>query len=132
MRYDYKTNIIKFEKYLSDLPGSPVFMNYLQITNDLVEKRGNDFCSWGARQLTQFSLDSKILSDPKTLDPFASTHEPLSRYHLSLVRNRQLKSVTFRVNFKIVDLPLVNERSKSFCERLRASRNNITSDDISS
>ena len=132
MKYDYKTNIIKLQKYLSKWTGSPMFWNYCRITNDLVEKRGNDFCSLGARQLTQFSLDSKILSDPNTLDPFASTHEPLSRYHLSLLRNRQLKSVTFRVNFKIVDLPLVNGRSKSCCERLRASRNNITSDDITS
>ena len=45
----------------------------------------------GARQLTQFSLDSKILSDPKTLGPFARRHEPLSRDRFSLARNRASK-----------------------------------------
>ena len=109
-----------------------MFWNYCRITNDLVEKRGNDLCQRGAPQLAQLSFDRQFLSDPNTLDPFPCPHEPDFEVIASISRYRHAKSVTFRVNFKIVDLPLVNGRSKSPCERLRASRNNITSDDITS
>ena len=56
--------------------------------------------SWGMRQLTQFSLDSKILSDPNTLGPFACPHEPLSRDRFSLARNQHLKKSLPRFSAK--------------------------------
>ena len=88
MNYDYETNIRNFQKYFEQLAWCLIFLWILMI---LAKRRWHALCSWGAPQLTQFSLDSKILSDPKTMGPFAWLSEPLSRESFSLARNRPSK-----------------------------------------
>ena len=88
MNYDYETNIRNFQKYFEQLAWCLMFW---WISMILAKRRSDALCSLGAPQLTQFSPDSKILSDPKTMGPFACTHEPLSRDNFSLARNRASK-----------------------------------------
>ena len=88
MNYDYETNIRNFQKYFEQVAW---FIIFLPISLILTKRRWHALCSWGAPQLTQFSLDSKILSDPKTMGPFACNSEPLSRDNFSLARNRAPK-----------------------------------------
>ena len=78
-----------------------MFWNYCRITNDLVEKRGNDLCQRGAPQLAQLSFDRQFLSDPNTLDPSLSSHEPDFEVIVSFPRYRRTKSITCRIMFDL-------------------------------
>ena len=88
MRYTYKTNIGNFKKYFERIAW---LTSFCQISMDFDRNSSPLLWSWETRQLAYFSLDSKILSDPKTLGPNAATHEPLSRDRFSLARNRASK-----------------------------------------
>ena len=88
MRYTYETNIGNFKKYFERIAW---LTSFCQISMDFDRNSSPLLWSWETRQLVYFSLDSKILSDPKTLGPNAATHELLSRDRFSVARNRASK-----------------------------------------
>ena len=55
----------------------------------------------GAPQLAQLSFDRQFLSDPNTLDPSLSSHEPDFEVIVSFPRYRRAKSITCRIMFDL-------------------------------